>query len=189
MAVRYKRRQYIVKRHMQYKYAAFILIIAGIAAVIAGYTVFFTGWTIFGTKLAELYPQGRLQPILVSVNIALFRNILIILPILFIFGIYFSHKIAGPLFRIEETLRVIGTGKLGFRVRLRKGDELKELETAVNDMIAGLEKIQAEEKKRVGSLLTELYQLFDQIHNLQQLPQDIRDKIDTLKDQVNNFVE
>jgi nitrogen fixation/metabolism regulation signal transduction histidine kinase len=41
-------------------------------------------------------------------------------------GIYFTHKVAGPIFKMRRLLRQVGEGKLVFSERLRKGDELRE---------------------------------------------------------------
>lgn len=51
-------------------------------------------------------------------------------------SIFFPHKIAGPLYRIENDLkdRVSG-GDLTVRFRLRKGDEVKDLAEAINTML------------------------------------------------------
>jgi nitrogen fixation/metabolism regulation signal transduction histidine kinase len=41
-------------------------------------------------------------------------------------GIYITHKIAGPVFKMKSLLRQVGQGKLNFpRGGLRKGDELQ----------------------------------------------------------------
>jgi nitrogen fixation/metabolism regulation signal transduction histidine kinase len=49
-------------------------------------------------------------------------------------GVYLSHKIAGPLFRFVMCIRELANGNLKIQVNLRKGDELRELEAAFNDM-------------------------------------------------------
>jgi nitrogen fixation/metabolism regulation signal transduction histidine kinase len=49
-------------------------------------------------------------------------------------------RIAGPLPKIYAALRKVGEGDLNQKVILRKGDELRDLAQAVNDMIDGLKK-------------------------------------------------
>ncbi len=49
-----------------------------------------------------------------------------------------SHRIAGPLWRIERCARAIGAGDLSFLIRLRKNDEMRRLADRMNDMIAEL---------------------------------------------------
>lgn len=45
-----------------------------------------------------------------------------------------SHRIAGPIYRFEQTLNAYKDGDLSIRVHLRKHDELKDLADAFNGM-------------------------------------------------------
>ena len=49
-----------------------------------------------------------------------------------------SHRIAGPLYRLEKAARAMGQGDLSFRVRLREGDELQGFAEVVDQTISGL---------------------------------------------------
>ncbi len=42
-------------------------------------------------------------------------------------GIYITHRIVGPVFKLKRLLRQVGTSRLGVKERLRKGDELEDL--------------------------------------------------------------
>src|SRR3954454_11410890 len=41
-------------------------------------------------------------------------------------GIYFTHKVVGPIYKMKMLLRQVGEGKLNFQDKLRKGDELQD---------------------------------------------------------------
>ncbi len=47
-------------------------------------------------------------------------------------GLRFSHRVAGPIYRLTASMRRIRTGDIGFRVTLRRGDHLKELADELN---------------------------------------------------------
>src|SRR3989344_5552445 len=49
-----------------------------------------------------------------------------------ILSLFFSHKIAGPLYRFEKSLEAIGAGDLTHISRLRTGDQIQELVTTIN---------------------------------------------------------
>ncbi|HEY3347248.1 MAG TPA: HAMP domain-containing protein [Nitrospirota bacterium] len=49
-----------------------------------------------------------------------------------------SHRIAGPLWRIEQTAKAVEAGGLGIRVKLRDKDEMKTLADQMNVMLASL---------------------------------------------------
>ena len=63
-------------------------------------------------------------------------------------GIYFTHKVAGPIYKMKRLLKQVGQGNLRVDARLRKGDELQDFFDAFTQMVAGLrdmEKHQLEE--------------------------------------------
>ena len=51
----------------------------------------------------------------------------------------YSHRIAGPSYRVLQALERIKRGKLDFRVKLRDGDELQDVADGVNDLLDWLE--------------------------------------------------
>ena len=51
---------------------------------------------------------------------------------------FVSHKIAGPVYRLEETTKLIAAGDLTHKVHLRQGDELGDLQDAFNSMSESL---------------------------------------------------
>lgn len=55
-----------------------------------------------------------------------------------LFGLFISHKMAGPVYRIKRTLEEAASGKIDIktlRFRLRKGDELQDLVESLNKFI------------------------------------------------------
>ena len=57
-------------------------------------------------------------------------------------SMYTSHRVAGPLYRLQQDAIRWKQGDLSFRVRLRKGDEemLQELAELLNQALMNLEK-------------------------------------------------
>ena len=52
--------------------------------------------------------------------------------------LFLSHRIAGPLYRFEQTAQAIGNGDLSGEVRLRDGDELQDLARSMGGMVSDL---------------------------------------------------
>jgi nitrogen fixation/metabolism regulation signal transduction histidine kinase len=71
-------------------------------------------------------------------------------------GIVFTHKIAGPIFKIKRLLRQVGEGKLVVREKLRKGDELQHFFEAFEKMVDDLRSRQEAKIARVDSILEKL---------------------------------
>ena len=55
-----------------------------------------------------------------------------------VFALFFPLRLAGPLYRIEKEVERIRKGDLTVQLRLRQGDELKDLADAVNQAVEAL---------------------------------------------------
>jgi nitrogen fixation/metabolism regulation signal transduction histidine kinase len=64
-------------------------------------------------------------------------------------GIYFTHKVVGPIYKMKMLLRQVGDGKLNFQGRLRKGDELQDFFEVFAAMV---EKLKDRQRKEVAEL-------------------------------------
>ncbi len=51
----------------------------------------------------------------------------------------FSHKVAGPMYRIGKTLQAVRAGDPSVRARLRNGDHLEDLAQEINEFLDWLE--------------------------------------------------
>ena len=138
MVVSFRRKKYFVERGLQLRFARFVILFVFVSTLFTGLTVFYTTFMILGGRLADVYPQGRLVSIFQSVYLAFFMNLVVILPVIFYGSIVFSHRIAGPLPKIYQTLKQIGHGNFEVSLALRKRDELKELVDVINEMAVNL---------------------------------------------------
>ena len=72
----------------------------------------------------------------------LFSNMImtlgVLLPMMLLVGILVTHRVAGPIYRFEQHLGAIARGEDPGICRIRKGDELQELCTILNDAVATL---------------------------------------------------
>lgn len=104
-------------------------------------------------------------------------------------GIVFTHKVAGPVYKMKRLLREVGAGKLVVRERLRKGDELQHFFEAFEKMVDELRKRQEAEIAKVDHILEKLSEAplssrgtkeFDQdgIELLKQLRREMQDQIE-----------
>lgn len=66
-----------------------------------------------------------------------------------VLGIYFTHKVAGPIYKMKLLLTQVGEGKLTFYGKLRKGDELQDFFETFATMV---EKIKARQLREVEDL-------------------------------------
>ncbi len=136
----FKRKQLIVARKFQLKYAGIILLMMFITAGFCSYAIYYTTIILFGEKLANVYPQGQLASVINAVNFRILVSVLVVSPLIGFLGIYLSHKIAGPIFRIEKTIGKMTQGDFSDRITLRRGDEMKSLADSINKLADFLER-------------------------------------------------
>jgi methyl-accepting chemotaxis protein len=54
-------------------------------------------------------------------------------------GLFLTHRLAGPLYRFEQTIKAILSGDLSVRIRLREKDEFHALALLLNQAIVEIE--------------------------------------------------
>jgi nitrogen fixation/metabolism regulation signal transduction histidine kinase len=87
----------------------------------------------------ELEAPG-LYPIMVKINNLMLGKLAVLLVIVSIIAIFVSHKFAGPIFKFEKSCDMVADGDLTYRVHLRSGDELIELQDKFNEMVSEIQK-------------------------------------------------
>jgi methyl-accepting chemotaxis protein len=129
-----KRRIYLVKKDFQLKFILkFCLILLAGVIVSTGLLFFLSQDT-----LTSSFQDSRLQikstglailPAVIYTN--LFALGLVILAAIIVI-LFITHKIAGPLFRLEKELIRIGNGDLTGRITLRERDQITEIADSIN---------------------------------------------------------
>lgn len=147
-----KRRKVLIKRAFQLKYVGAILFFVLLITFISSITIYMSIFPYLSEKLANVYPQGRLVMVLRNANMKVLMSTAVVLPIAVWVGIMFSHRIAGPWYRMEVILREIAEGSLIKRVNLRKGDELQSLGEAINEVTDNLRLMAKENIEYIDSL-------------------------------------
>ncbi|MDP9149239.1 MAG: hypothetical protein M3O36_04755 [Myxococcota bacterium] len=66
-----------------------------------------------------------------------------------LFGIYFTHKVAGPVFKMKRLLKQLGGGNLTVDARLRRGDELQDFFEAFRRMVTGLRQFERQQLEQL----------------------------------------
>ena len=63
-----------------------------------------------------------------------------------------THRVAGPLYRFQQVIDRMATGDFSSGFKLRKGDDLMEMETALNRAIENMVETVQEARGRLGDL-------------------------------------
>lgn len=92
--------------------------------------------------------QGRM-------GITIVAALTLLVFLLGLLGIFFTHKVVGPIHMMKILLRQVGDGKLNFNRKPRKGDELIEFFEVFAAMVEKLKSRQAEEVKVLEAAMDE----------------------------------
>jgi nitrogen fixation/metabolism regulation signal transduction histidine kinase len=68
-----------------------------------------------------------------------------------VLGIFITHKVAGPIYKMKLLLKQVADGKLNIQMRLRKGDELQDFFDVFAHMVDRLRERQAREVEELES--------------------------------------
>ena len=148
-----KRRKYLINRNIQLRYMGMVSVLIAIMCIASVWTAYVTMWSSYSELVGDhpmLYARfaemNRTLLLRFSAVLAagIFLSVLITL--------FISHRIAGPMYRLEKILGEIAGGKMPRAANLRKKDEFKELASAINSAIGRLEKITDENRQIISRL-------------------------------------
>ena len=133
----YQRRQYLVDRGYQLRFATRLFLAILAVALISSLLSTVLIWrNMYRPDLGLWTP---LITSLIAIAVTLLIEILVALLIAFVFGIRQSHRVVGPLNRMKRILEAIGMGDFTQRITLRQGDALEDLAKAINQMAESLQ--------------------------------------------------
>ena len=127
-----QRRTIFIKKGLQLRYMLLITV-----SVLCGLAIMALELTATLNDLFDAYPV-LVQPIydeFIPIISSFFYKISIYILFVIIISAILSHKMAGPVYRFEQTCKAIAKGDFSQRVHLRKGDRLQELQEEFNKMM------------------------------------------------------
>ncbi len=132
---------FVTKNPLQLKYLTLIMISIIIPLVLVGGCLYYLIFQIMAEQLAlpEVIAQN-LIPVLHKINLFLLIGLPPIVILLFIWGVTLTHRMIGPLERLENDLLKISKGDYSVRLKLRKNDDLKPIAEVLNNITVKLKK-------------------------------------------------
>jgi len=149
----FKRSTIIIKKGLQYRYMALIVLSVVIGILIFGLEI---AWNL--SRLYSLHP-ALVAPLLeeaapmlpgFAIKLAVYLGIVLIV------SSVISHRMAGPIFKFEKSAAQVAGGDLTHRIFLRKGDQLVELQAELNKLFKSLHDTVAEDRKNARAIAHEL---------------------------------
>jgi methyl-accepting chemotaxis protein len=160
---RWRRRQTLVNARHQLKFTSVLMlqmttVLVGIAAF--GYFESRAAMAVILRHVADaptssyelhLNNQSFLAKVTVVIAITAVAQIL--------FGIYASHKLAGPVVKMKQVLEQATRGDYSARIHFRQGDHLEQLATTLNRMLRTLAAEQAAARREAEGIEAEIRRL------------------------------
>ena len=107
-------------------------------------------------KHAALQAQGlKTKSQQQTMMLSLIAGLTLLVVLIGLLGIYFTHKVVGPIYKMKMLLRQVGDGKLNFQGKLRKGDELQDFFEVFAAMVEKLKARQASEVEELEAAMKE----------------------------------
>lgn len=127
----FRRRKKLIKPRHQLKLALFVVVFLLIYSFVLGVAIFFPlAMELRATTGVE--EQARIAFVILGLHETIWPALFSILVLVFIGAILFSHRVVGPVYRLERAIEEFVSGNFKERMRLRSTDELREIETATN---------------------------------------------------------
>ena len=147
-----RRKNYFIKKSFQAKFSLRFVALIILEALLIGALFFYIakGTLATGYSGTELKIEKTSLFFYVSfLLITLISSIAVGLAGMLVF-IFYSHRIAGPLFRFQRSLEEISDGNLTGRIRLRHKDQLGDLGESINQMAESMD-------RKIGRLKREIH--------------------------------
>lgn len=147
----FRRRRFLIDPHYQVPLAIETALFCIFYSFALGFIVFHP----LQVELDATREAGRQVGVslqILALNRQVWPAVLLIALLVGLQSIFVSHRVAGPIHRLKEALRVLARGQIPVPIHLRKGDQFTELGDLVNSL-AG------EVARRRSALLAEVTRL------------------------------
>jgi len=180
-SMRFRRRKKIIKPRYQLKLACFVVIFLLLYSVVFGFAIFYPlAAELRGPGVVE--DQARAAFVVLGLHETLWPALAFVLILAFIGTILFSHRVAGPIYRLEKAVDAFLRGDFTERIRLRKTDEFKEIESVVNRLSSFLDGAKTADERFHAELREKLFAISA------MLEAKAKGEDDTLKNQINELI-
>ncbi len=141
MQNKFFRIKFFTGSHIQIKYLSLLFISMTIPVVLIIFCMYYFIFMFLMEQIGNpVYTEYIIFPVIKKVKMMLIIGIPPLFLVLFIWGMVLSYHFAGPIKRLEKELNeVLADKKYKHRILLRKGDDIKPVSDAINNLLDKLE--------------------------------------------------
>lgn len=127
MPVITKRKKFLVAGRLQFRYIG-LAVVVSLISVFAGW---YSCYTIMQEKLMPAFGISIIESTQKTAYKNLYITVAILLPLVVILFLFFTHRLAGAIFKIRKTLQEINNGEVK-EIELYENDDLKDVAEEIN---------------------------------------------------------
>lgn len=135
------RKHYFIKKGLQTRFIGTVLLIVSLVMVVIFCNLYFFGMFLLQEDSETLY-ENALMKLKADLSDKLMGRLVLLglvnVIIVVLISLFFSHQIAGPVYKLEKTLQRIIDGDVATKFSFRKSDRFDEVAELLNDMKDGL---------------------------------------------------
>ena len=135
-----RRKKYYIKSGLQARYLGLIVLAVTLPAFLFSFCLYYLIFYLMAEQLG--IPESiayNITPVLGKINLILLLGLPLIVIALLLWGLFISHRIAGPIYRLEKELAKIAGGDFSLRIKLRRKDELVSIAEGINRVLDRVE--------------------------------------------------
>jgi len=145
-----QRFHYIVRPALQFKYVVAVVAVV----VLTSIALYFSFWSsLIHSAGLERLSAGDMMALERAYQVNFAWVVLILLAAFGLLSIIIFHRIVGPLYVFEQSLKNIASGDLTMDRSLRKHDELKEIAVALSSMIDNIRGAVVKDRKIIKEVM------------------------------------
>ena len=153
---RVRRRTFLIDRKFQLKYTMIIVLVGMVVSALLGYFIFRLNMENRELLGIDAEMMAHVEKIDSYTMYYLVGFVIVMALVLFIWGIFITHRVAGPIFIISRYLRQLGEGNVPHTRPLRKGDELKVFFDTFSGMLNSLRQRNVEEAQLIEKTASQI---------------------------------
>ena len=151
---------HLIKANFQFKFSLMVfLLLASVALFV---------WIQGSLTIQKLVFSGQVSEGMALIHLKYLNGIvgktfMLGLALTFGLSLFFSHFVAGPIYRFQRVLSDIKGGRLNLHVQLRKHDELKDVADSFNQALSSLRNKLREERDSINSVADQIEPLIQKL--------------------------
>lgn len=179
MSIRPDRRKRVYIHRIQRKYAFLSLVPLVISSFLLVFFLFIPLDFVFLSSASPQAKQAALMH-LRTLGVRVWPALFLAMIISGLLSVFVTHRLAGPIYRFGQVAHQVASGDLSIRVRLRKGDDLGDLQASMNQALIQLDAAVTDLKGQQGKLRTHVDLLSKQLEGAGMVSADVRETLEAL---------